>query len=80
MKKILIIVALLMFVSSCWKEEENIWEDVSSWEIVETEDVWVIQESVGIIEWYWETLKWTLDDTRNVVDDINKRYENLGEL
>lgn len=88
MKKIIIITLLnLFFLSSCWKDEitntsetnvENILNESNTWEMVD--EKWVVEETVEIIDWYWETLTESVQDAKKAVDLINDRYSDLPSI
>jgi hypothetical protein len=86
MKKFTILFLTLFLLFSCWKQEE-VTENVSSWEIVEESNSWntisenskwIIENTTNIInDYYIETLPWAIRDAKDVVNDINIWYENM---
>jgi protein involved in sex pheromone biosynthesis len=84
MKKFTILLLNLFLLFSCWTQTENKEADEqekiieNSWSVVSEKEEWVIENTVNIIDdYYTETLPWSIQDARNVVDEINKRNSDM---
>ena len=89
MKRSIYLVLLIFLLFSCSKEnsqvndiiDSNTWAS-STWtsNTWSSSDKWVIEETSDIIEWYWDTLKGSIDWAREVQESINNRYNDLDTL
>lgn len=89
MKRSIYLILLIFLLFSCSKEnsqvndiiDSNTWAS-STWtsNTWSSSDKWVIEETSDIIEWYWDTLKGSIDWAREVQESINNRYNGLDTL
>lgn len=63
MKKIIIKLFITILLVSCWN----------------TKDQWVIEETGEIIEWYADTLEWSIWDAKAVKALIEWNQQNLKD-
>ena len=66
MKKLLLIFLLIFVLISCWSEEEKEKESM-------------IKETWDIIEWYADTLEWSVQDAKAVKKLIEQNQEKLKD-
>lgn len=63
MKNIFISLFLVLALFSCAKDDEK----------------WYIEETWEIIEWYADTLEWSISDAKQARDLINSQQDDLKE-
>jgi len=65
MKKYIVLVFVVLFLFSCWKNDG---------------EMWVIEETWKIMSWYVDTMETSISDAREVSEMLNKRYEGASEI
>ena len=58
----------VLLLASCWDPAEN--NENNS-------NTWIIKDTVNTIDWYWETLKGSIEWARDVTNMINDRYDTI---
>ncbi len=65
MKKIFLVLCFVFLLFSCWEENK--------------EEKGIIEDTSDSIDWYVDTLEWSIHDARGVVDISNDRNKKMEE-